>query len=130
MRRSVAFAMVFVLAAGASAAAQTAPAQVIAPAEAARHVGERATVCGVVASTRYAAASQGQPTFLNLGKPYPQQPFTIVIWGEHRHKFKDPERTYRAKVVCVTGTISSYRGVPQIVVTEPAQIEIKEVPKR
>jgi hypothetical protein len=35
------------------------------------HVGERATVCGAVVSTHYAASTHGNPTFINLDKPYP-----------------------------------------------------------
>ncbi len=38
-------------------------------AEAKDRVGETATVCGSVVSTRYAASTKGQPTFLNLDKP-------------------------------------------------------------
>src|ERR1017187_2168224 len=37
------------------------------------HIGENATVCGVVASTHFAASSRGEPTFLNLDKPYPKK---------------------------------------------------------
>ena len=55
--------------------------------EAKEHFGETATVCGEVASTRYADSTKGQPTFLNLDKPYPNQIFTIVIWGDNRSKF-------------------------------------------
>ena|SRR6266851_2023363 len=36
--------------------------------DAAKHVGETATVCGVVASAHYAASSRAQPTFLNFDK--------------------------------------------------------------
>ena len=43
------------------------------------HIGETATVCGSVVSTRYAAGTKGQPTFLNLDKPYPNQTFTVLI---------------------------------------------------
>ena len=50
-------------------------------AEAGQHVGETATVCGVVASGRYSERTRGRPTFLNLDKPYPDQVFTILIWG-------------------------------------------------
>jgi hypothetical protein len=39
------------------------------PDEAAAHVGEPATVCGMVTSTRYAFISRGQPTFLNPHSP-------------------------------------------------------------
>jgi hypothetical protein len=88
------------------------------------HVGEKATVCGDVVSTHYAARSRGNPTFLNLDKPYPDQVFTVVIWGNDRSKFGDPEQAYRSKHICVTGKISDYKGVPQIVAYEPAQIKV------
>lgn len=47
--------------------------------EAKNHIGEEATVCGKAASARYAASSRGQPTFLNLDKPYPNPVFTVKI---------------------------------------------------
>jgi DNA/RNA endonuclease YhcR with UshA esterase domain len=89
------------------------------------HVRETATVCGEVVSTRYAASTKGHPTFLNLDKPYPGQIFTILIWGEARGKFGEPEETYRGKHACVTGHISEYRGVPEIVVSEASQLTIE-----
>jgi hypothetical protein len=63
-------------------------------AEAKDHFGESATVCGEVAGTRYVASSKGQSTFLNLDKPYPNQIFTVVIWGDNRSKFGTPESGY------------------------------------
>lgn len=86
------------------------------------HVGEKETVCGKVVSTRYADRSKGQPTFLNLDKPYPNEIFTVVIWGSDRPKFEAPESKYSEVNVCVTGKISSYRGIPEIAATEPNQI--------
>lgn len=94
----------------------------ITPAEAKDHVGEVATVCGSVASTRYAVSTKGQPTFLNLEKPYPNQIFTVVIWGRHRNKFGAPEREYQGKRICVTGKISDYRDRPEMVASDPEQI--------
>src|SRR5579872_6678892 len=88
--------------------------QEISPAEAAKHVGEKATVCGVVASASYAARSKGQPTFLNLDKPYPNPTFTALIWGDDRPKFDQPEVKLRDKRICTTGTITLYKGVPEI----------------
>jgi len=58
--------------------------------EAKEHFGETATVCGEVVSARYADSTKGQPTFLNLDKPYPNQVFTVVIWGNNRSKFGTP----------------------------------------
>lgn len=95
----------------------------ISAAEAKVHIGDRSTVCGQVASTHFAERSKGEPTFINLDKPYPNQIFTILIWGSDRAKFGDPERTYSGKHVCVTGKIESYRGVPEIIAYEPSQIK-------
>jgi DNA/RNA endonuclease YhcR with UshA esterase domain len=94
--------------------------------EAKNHIGERATVCGNVASTHYAARSKGSPTFLNLDQPYPKEVFTILIWGSDRSKFGDPETRYANKTVCVTGLIKDYRGVPEIVAEQPTQIEVQK----
>jgi hypothetical protein len=95
-------------------------------ADAKDHKGEQATVCGKVASTRYAATTRGKPTFLNLDKPYPNQVFTILIWGENREKFGTPEEKYRDKQVCVTGKITEYRGAPEIVISDPQSIEVQK----
>ncbi|MCS7157101.1 MAG: DNA-binding protein [Blastocatellia bacterium] len=90
------------------------------------YIGKEATVCGTVVSARYAAVSRGSPTFLNFERPYPDQVFTVVIWGSDRAKFGKPEVEYKGKRVCVTGKIESYRGVPQIVLKDPQQIRVQE----
>ena len=108
------------LPAGAAALDQTLTAT-----QAADHLGEQATVCGKVATARYAAAARGKPTFLNLDAPYPKAIFTVVIWGEDREKFGAPEIKFRDRIICVSGRISSYRGEPQIVVTDPRQVTTK-----
>jgi DNA/RNA endonuclease YhcR with UshA esterase domain len=97
--------------------------QKLLPSEARAHIGESATVCGTVVSSRFAASTKGQPTFLNLDKSYPSQVFTVLIWGESRSKFGSPESEYKDKHICVTGTITVYRGVPEIVVNDPKQIK-------
>ena len=93
--------------------------------EAKNHIGETATVCGIVASTKYAASSRGQPTFINLDKSYPNQIFTVLIWGSDRPKFGKTEETYRGKSVCVTGKVKDFRGVVEIIAYEPDQINIQ-----
>jgi len=67
--------------------------------------------------------TKGQPTFLNLDKPYPNHVFTALIWGESRSKFGTPESDYRNKRICVTGAITEHRGVAEIVVNDPKQIK-------
>src|SRR5262249_52307866 len=95
-------------------------------AEAKNHIGERATVCGNVVSAHYAARTKGNPTFLNLDEPYPKQIFTILIWGNDRDKFGNPETKFQNKRVCVTGVIKDYRGKPEIVAEQPNQIQLQK----
>jgi hypothetical protein len=92
--------------------------------EAKEHFGENATVCGAVVSTRYADSSKGQPTFLNLEKQSPNQISTVVIWGSNRSKFKTPEEDFKDKKICVTGKITAYDGLPEIIADDPKQIRI------
>jgi len=92
------------------------------PEDAAGHIGETATVCGVVASAKFEAHARLQPTLLDLGKSYPHAAFTAVIYGDHRSKFGTPETSLRGKRVCVTGQISDYHGKPEIVLTDPSQL--------
>ena len=105
-----------------AAALQAAAPAPIAAADAKKHLGKETTVCGLVAATRYLDTSSSQPTFLNFDKPSPNQTFTVVIFGEDRKKFGEPEVTYKNKNICVTGKIEDYRGSPQIVAKDPKQI--------
>jgi hypothetical protein len=93
--------------------------------EAKYHYGERTTVCGPVVSTKWASGSKGQPTFLNIGKPYPDPDrFTVVIWVDYRANFPSPpEVYYKDKTICVTGLIIEYSGSPEIEVQDPFQIQ-------
>lgn len=91
--------------------------------QAAQHVGERATVFGYVASSRYLSSFRSKPTFLNLDKPYPDQDFTVVIWPEDRPEFGQPENKYLRKNICVTGEITLYRGSPEIIARNLTQIK-------
>jgi hypothetical protein len=93
--------------------------------EAKNHIGEQAIVCGKVVSTLFADTSRGRPTFLDFDQPYPNQVFAVVVWGSDRPKFGDPETAYRGKRVCVKGKISAFKGVPEVVAQDPAQLQIK-----
>jgi hypothetical protein len=88
---------------------------------AALHVGQTETVCGLVASTRYAFHARRQPTFLNFGGAYPDQAFTAVIWGDHRADFGTPEKL-AGSTGCVTGPIVLYRGKPEVVLQSGDQL--------
>ena len=93
--------------------------------QAAEHIGATATVCGTVVSANYAVRTKGQPTFLNLDRPSPQQVFTILIWGSDRPTFGTPEVQFMRKKLCATGKIESYKGQPQIVANDPRQLTLR-----
>ena len=96
--------------AGAGTLAQEIPAV-----EAAKHVGENTTVCGTIASEHTATSSKGTPTFINLDRPYPNQVFTLLVWGDDRdHVGKIPE----TGKICGVGVITEYRGSPEIVLRD------------
>jgi len=103
---------------------ETAPPDAISWDEAKNHIGERTTVYGPVVDTHYASGSSGEPTFLNMGNPYPDpNRFTVVIWGENRGKFpQPPEDYYDGKTIYVSGLIVPYDGAAEIEVTSPDQI--------
>lgn len=103
--------------------------QFINPTDAEKYLGKEKTVCGVVVSATYASGTQGQPTFLYLDRPYPNQIFTVVIWGMDRKTFNNPpEVFYKGKTICVTGKIKSYKVGPEIMVNDPSQIKFKSNP--
>jgi hypothetical protein len=94
--------------------------------EAKNHVGERLTVCGIVVDAHFVSSGKGQPTFLHFGEAYPNQIFTVVIWGRDRAKFGRPEVKYLEQDICVTGKITSYLRIPEIEASEADQIRLKK----
>src|SRR5262249_42455825 len=112
----------FALSAAFGVWASSAGAATMSPEDAAGHFGGTATVCGVVASTKFATGSRSQPTFLDFGKPYPNTVFTAVVFGSDRPKFGTPEKSLLGKRICVTGQIRDYRGRPEIILSDPSQL--------
>ena len=95
--------------------------------EADGYIGEFVTVCGPVVSAYYATSTNGQPTFLNIGKEYPDpERFTALIWGRDLEYFPfNPDEYYFDKTICIQGLVEEYKGTLEIEVTDPEQIIIK-----
>jgi DNA/RNA endonuclease YhcR with UshA esterase domain len=49
----------------------------------------------------------------------------VLIWGENRSKFGTPESESKGKRICVTGKITEYKGVSEIVADDSGQISAK-----
>lgn len=85
------------------------------------HVGEYAAVKGRVVSVRKSASA----TFLNFDRP--KKGFTAVIFAKSYVNFKrrsiDPA-SFSGKAVEITGTVSLYKGRPQMIVSSPDQIRL------
>jgi PKD repeat protein len=99
--------------------------------EAGNYIGQNKLVEGVIVGTNYYA--KGKITFLNFNMPYKGY-FTCIIWDTDRSKFikqfpPNPETYFLNKRVRVKGMIEEYpkgSGTPEIVLKEPAQIEVIE----
>ena len=100
-------------------------AQNITPQDAAKHIGEKVTVCGKIFGGRF--FEQNEKTLLNMGAAYPNHTLTIVIAGADRKKFDTkPEEFYTNKEVCITGEVRDFKGKPEVQVTEITQIVVNE----
>lgn len=96
------------------------PAAQITPEQAKSHIGERVTVSGVVAQV---SASRKGHTYLNFGAAYPNQVFAAVVFASDASQFPDL-RSLNGKRVAVTGLVKLYRGKPEIVLTDPADLRL------
>jgi DNA/RNA endonuclease YhcR with UshA esterase domain len=101
-------------------AAQAAPPNYSA-AEAAKHVGETATVTGKVDGVNQSARGN---IFLDIGGKEPNQAFRVLIPAASAAMFSRPQQ-FQGRIVAVSGKIALSKGKPQIVVNSPSQISTK-----
>lgn len=105
--------------------ASVAPVQnppVITPDEAAKHVGQVVVVRGEISQI---VLSVNLTTHINFGGVYPNHVFTATIFKAKQTLFTGV-RDYEGKVVQVQGLVHLYRGKPEIVLTERAQIRLAD----
>lgn len=92
----------------------------IGPEETAAAVGQTATVVFQVVDTH----NSGQAVFLNSHEPY-QGHFYVVIFPERWSDFPEPPETYLlGRCIAITGRVQLYRGTPQIVLRDIAQLQV------
>jgi DNA/RNA endonuclease YhcR with UshA esterase domain len=89
--------------------------------EAKEHVNTEATVSGKVIELY----KTEKLVRLNLDKPFPNQPFTVVMFGTKTNLFPDLDKL-KGKTIEVTGKITEYRDQPQIILTSTNQLKIVE----
>lgn len=69
----------------------------------------------------YSSKDIGSMILVNLGAAYPNQLLTLAIKG----KAKETATSLEGKTVTVTGEVIDYKGKPEIIVTDPNQIQVK-----
>ena len=84
------------------------------PRRSARHV-----FCGHIAGSHTAYSSRGKPTFINLDRPYPNQIFTVLVWGSDR---ENAGAIPVSGQLCVNGTsqTESYLAITNVILTAPS----------
>jgi len=96
-------------------------AEPILPEDARDHVGENASVSGLVEQVSF--SKQGH-AFLNFGGRYPKQVFTGFIPAQNVTILGGPKflESLAGRPVTLSGRIELYKGRPEIVISSPAQI--------
>ena len=96
----------------------------ILPEEAKNHIGEDASVRGLVEQV---SVSKKGHAFLNFGDHYPKQIFTGFVPAQNVVSVGGEEflRSLADNVVTISGKIELYKGKPEIVISSAAQI-VKE----
>ena len=95
---------------------------VITPEEAARHVGQEVVVHGKISQI---VLSVNLTTHINFGGLYPNHAFTATILKAKQTLFGGV-RDYEGKDVYVQGLVHLYKGKPEIMLTERAQIRLAD----
>lgn len=89
------------------------------------YIGKETCVCGKVVSTKFSENGKTNPTYINLDKKYPEQVFTVMVFGQDRNNFSyKPEDFLQGKTICVKGKVGEFKGTPQIIANKEKQIEI------
>jgi DNA/RNA endonuclease YhcR with UshA esterase domain len=91
--------------------------------DAASHKDEKVVITDVIAGGKY--LSNSNITLLDVGAPHPNESLTLLIKGDDRKKFATaPETAFKGKKVTITGTVVDFKGKPEIIITDPAQIKL------
>ncbi len=90
--------------------------------DAGRYTGEVKTVEGIIVVT--SKREDKGIIFLNFHDPY-EGYLSVLVWANDWDNFPEsPEIYYENRKVRVSGLIQDYSGTPEIIVTDPSQIEI------
>lgn len=91
--------------------------------DAEKYVDKKAKVCGTVVATRVLKDNKG--VVVNLDQRFPNNLFSFTIWQNNIPNFSyEPATFLLNKKICISGTISLYRGKPTSEARNEKAIEI------
>lgn len=84
------------------------------------------TICDSVAS--YNVSKGKDPNiYISLGKPFPDQKLSIVIFTHSKDTFSyNPPQYLLNRKVCVTGKLTEYKGRKQIIWNRETRLKVKD----
>jgi hypothetical protein len=86
--------------------------------------GKTVTLCETITGT-YQTKTESKVTYLNFGKSFPNNSFTVVIFKKDLENFSYDPMTLKGKKICVTGKVGFYKDKPQIIVSKESEIIVK-----
>ena len=101
-----------------------------------QHIGQDVTVIGPLRASKSRPDLNGSPTWLDVGNAFPDHDrLNIVVWGEDLYKFDAQyldamywfNSAFQGRIyalICIKGTVTEYKGVPQIALKDPNQFRI------
>lgn len=101
-----------------------------------QHVGEVVTVVGPLLASKSRPELNGSPTWLDVGRVFPDRNrLTVIVWGKNLSNFNaqelDAEYWFQSvfhekayALICIQGTVTEFRGVPQIELKDLSQLSI------
>jgi len=85
------------------------------------HIGNKATICGTVVSTR--RTKKANALYLNFDRMYPNQDFYATVWESNSPNFSyDPETFLQGRKICVTGMITTFSDIARISINNETEI--------
>ena len=107
----------------------TAAADYVPSSEAVKYTGKAVKVCGYAAEVSKEQGSEGNPWVIDLGRGYPNQEMSVIIWEKDEAKFGNIS-SYKGSSICVSGRVEILKTKPVMILKSPAQIEYYKPPKK
>lgn len=93
-----------------------------------QHIGSTVSVTGAVMAVAQKEGVRGNPTWIEIGAAFPNpNRLKVVIWIEDKHRLPMvmPD-VLDGKIVCITGLVTDYKGVAQIVMRDARQFSLQQ----